>query len=81
MCGTIAEQLLAEFGAADVCRTQIAENVSLAESPWVKKDVFAHAPASRGAEHYMALLDELLGAGLMGHAVPRNQADQAVDVH
>jgi len=81
MCGTIAEQLVAEFGTADVCRTQIAENVSVAESPWVKKDVFAHAPAWRGAEHYMALLDELLGAGLMGDAVPRNRADEAVDVH
>jgi chromosome partitioning protein len=66
MCVTIAEQLITEFGAADVCTTRIAENVSLAESPWAKKDVFAHAPTSRGAEHYEALLKELLGSGLMG---------------
>jgi chromosome partitioning protein len=65
MCATIAEQLLMEFGAADVFQTRIAENVSLAESPWVKKDVFEHAPASRGANNYEALLAELLGSGLM----------------
>lgn len=65
MCVTIAEQLLAEFGAAEVCLTRIAENVSLAESPWMKKDVFAHAPDSRGAEHYAALLAELEDAGLV----------------
>ena len=81
MCATIAAPMTAEFGPADVCTTQIAENVSLAESPWVKKDVFAHAPASRGAQHYLALLDELLGTGLMGKTVTRDDADQAVDIH
>jgi len=65
MCATIAEQLLSEFGAADVLRTRIAENVSLAESPWLQRDVFEHAPASRGAENYEALLRELVGAGLV----------------
>ncbi|MEO8136049.1 MAG: ParA family protein, partial [Betaproteobacteria bacterium] len=81
MCGTIAGQLLAEFGAADVCVTHIAENVSLAESPWVRKDVFEHAPASRGAEHYRALLEELLRSGLMGTAMTRDETDHAVGVH
>ncbi|MBK7470638.1 MAG: ParA family protein [Betaproteobacteria bacterium] len=65
MCATIAEQLVAEFGAADVFETRIAENVSLAESPWMKMDVFEHAPASRGAVNYEALLGELLSSGLV----------------
>ncbi len=65
MCATIAEQLVTEFGAAEVFETRIAENVSLAESPWRKMDVFEHAPASRGANNYEALLGELLGSGLV----------------
>jgi len=28
--------------------------------------VFEHAPQARGAENYRALLDELMGAGLVG---------------
>jgi chromosome partitioning protein len=44
----------------DVCRTRIAENVSLAESPALNKTVFEHAPNSRGAKDYDALLGELL---------------------
>jgi len=48
-----------EFGA-DVCRTIISENVSLAESPMLNKNIFEHAPNSRGARDYDALLDELL---------------------
>jgi chromosome partitioning protein len=46
------------FGS-DVCETRIAESVSLAESPYAEKDVFAHAPSSRGAKDYQALYDEL----------------------
>jgi chromosome partitioning protein len=65
MCATIAEQLVTEFGAADVFETRIPENVSLAESPWLKMDVFEYAPASRGANNYEALLAELLGSGLV----------------
>jgi chromosome partitioning protein len=48
----------AKFGA-DVCETRIAESVSLAESPFAEKDVFDHAPGSRGAQDYQALYDEL----------------------
>lgn len=51
-----------KFGA-DVCRTRIAENVSLAESPALNKTIFQHAPSSRGAHDYDALLEELLGDG------------------
>lgn len=51
-----------KFGA-DVCRTRIAENVSLAESPALNKTIFQHAPSSRGAHDYDALLEELLNDG------------------
>ena len=54
----------AEFGA-DVCRTIIAENVSLAESPSLNKTIFEHAPSSRGARDYEALLDELIADGFI----------------
>jgi len=53
-----------EFGA-DVCRTLISENVSLAESPAFNKTIFEHAPNSRGAQDYDALLDELLADGFI----------------
>ncbi len=55
----------AEFGA-EVCRTLIAENVSLAESPSLNKTIFEHAPNSRGAQDYDALLDELMADGFIG---------------
>jgi chromosome partitioning protein len=54
----------AEFGA-DVCRTIISENVSLAESPVLNKTIYEHAPSSRGAHDYDALLDELLADGFI----------------
>ena len=60
----IDRQLREEFGAA-MCETRIAENVSVAESPAFNTDVFAHAPASRGAADYQALYDELAAAGFM----------------
>src|SRR5665647_1938490 len=53
-----------EFGA-DVCRTLIAENLSLAESPALHKTIFEHAPGSRGAQDYEALLDELMADGFI----------------
>jgi len=48
-----------------VCQTIIAENVSLAESPALNKNIFEHAPDSRGAQDYNALLDELLADGFI----------------
>jgi len=54
----------AEFGT-DVCRTLISENVSLAESPSLNKTIFEHAPNSRGAQDYEALLDELMADGFV----------------
>jgi chromosome partitioning protein len=60
----IADELQGRFGA-DICRARISENVSLAESPSVRKDVFAHAPDSKGAKDYDALVDELLATGFI----------------
>ncbi len=53
-----------KFGA-DVCRTVISENVSLAESPALHKTIFEHAPDSHGAHDYDALLDELMADGFI----------------
>lgn len=64
MAKIILSNAQAEFGA-DVCQTVIAENVSLAESPALRKNIFEHAPDSRGARDYNALLDELLADGFI----------------
>src|SRR5665647_970839 len=58
MAKIILNNAQTEFGA-EVCQTIIAENVSLAESPALNKNIFEHAPDSRGAQDYNALLDEL----------------------
>ncbi|MFA5370904.1 MAG: ParA family protein [Sideroxydans sp.] len=64
MAWEVLEGAQARFGE-DVCRTCIAENVSLAESPALNKTVFAHAPGSRGARDYAELLQELLTDGFI----------------
>ena len=64
MAWEVLEGAQARFGA-DVCRTCIAENVSLAESPAFNKTVFEHAPGSRGARDYADLLQELLENGFI----------------
>ena len=64
MAKDILKMAQTEFGA-DVCQTYISENVSLAESPAVKKNIFEYAPSSRGAQDYDALLDELLADGFI----------------
>ncbi|HSS46932.1 MAG TPA: ParA family protein [Burkholderiales bacterium] len=53
-----------KFGA-ELCETRISENVSVAESPAANKDVFTHAPESRGAQDYHALLCELMACGFV----------------
>lgn len=58
------QQLMEQHFGEDVCAQRIAENVSLAESPAYNKTVFEHAPASRGAQDYDALLDELIAGGV-----------------
>ncbi|GAB4117696.1 MAG: ParA family protein [Sideroxydans sp.] len=64
MAWDVLEQAQARFGE-DVCRTCIAENVSLAESPAVSQTVFDYAPDSRGARDYAELLQELLESGFI----------------
>jgi chromosome partitioning protein len=64
MSWEIDQQLRERFGA-EVCQTRIAENVSIAESPSFNRDVFEHAPGSRGAQDYTALVDELTASGFL----------------
>jgi chromosome partitioning protein len=65
MAHEIAEQMLTAFRPNEVCRTRIAESVALAESPAQPLDIFRHAPGSRGANDYQALVDELVGYGFI----------------
>lgn len=58
MCFEIQARMLDQFGA-ELCETVISENVSIAEAPSCNKDVFSHAPLSRGAQDYAELLHEL----------------------
>jgi chromosome partitioning protein len=64
MSWDVLKQVEEHFGV-DVCKTRIAENVSLAESPAMNKTVFEHAPDSRGAHDYEDLLKELLEEGFI----------------
>jgi chromosome partitioning protein len=64
MSHDIATQLAERFGD-ELCRTRVAENVAVAESPSVGKDIFSHAPQSRGAADYEALLEELTSSGFL----------------
>jgi chromosome partitioning protein len=64
MSWDIERKLRQRFGA-ELCETRISENVSLAESPAHNCDVYTHAPESRGARDYTALLDELEAAGFL----------------
>ena len=64
MSWEIDQQLRDRFGS-EVCETRIAENVSIAESPSFNRDVFAHAPGSRGAHDYSNLVNELTACGFL----------------
>ncbi|OIQ81098.1 chromosome partitioning protein ParA [mine drainage metagenome] len=52
------------FGS-EVLNTVISENVAVAKSPQVKKDVFRYNASSAGAQDYEALLGELLSECLL----------------
>jgi chromosome partitioning protein len=67
MSEEVARRLSDSFGD-EVCRTRIAENVSLAESPAHNRDVFAHAVSSRGARDYLQLMEELVACGFIEQA-------------
>jgi len=64
MAHDIERELRGRFGA-ELCETRIAESVGLAESPFHKRDIFSHAPSSRGAQDYERLLEELLASGFL----------------
>ena len=64
MSWDILETFKQRFGA-DLCESRISENVGIAESPYVGKDVFGHAPQSRGAADYQALFEELTVTGFL----------------
>lgn len=61
--GREVHALLEQKFGDEVCKSRIAESVSLAESPAHNKTVYEHAPGSRGAQDYDALLDELQADG------------------
>ena len=62
MSHEIAAQAAERFGA-ELCETRVGESVGLAESPAQGRDIFSHAPQSRGARDYERLLEELLSTG------------------
>ena len=64
MAHEIEATLKGRFGD-ELCATRIGESVGLAESPFHRRDIFAHDPKSRGARDYEALLEELLAAGFL----------------
>ena len=65
MSGEVVQQMAGSLRPDEICTTRIRESVKLAESPAVELDVFRHAPESRGARDYQALVDELVGAGFV----------------
>ena len=58
MSDDVQNRLRARFGS-EVCKTVIAENVAIAESPSMNRDVFSHNASSPGARDYAALYQEL----------------------
>jgi chromosome partitioning protein len=56
---TVADQVRAYFGEK-VFDTEIRVNVSLAEAPGAHASIFRYAPASRGAEDYRKLAEEVI---------------------
>jgi chromosome partitioning protein len=64
MSWDIFNNITERFGD-ELCETRISESVSVAESPAVNQDVFSHAPGSRGATDYEALISELESTGFL----------------
>ena len=62
MSQDVRDRLTTLYGM-EVCETAIGENVSVAESPSLRRDVFSHSAASSGAKDYRALYDELKEQG------------------
>jgi len=64
MSWDIFNSITEHFGD-EVCETRISESVSVAGSPAANQDVFSHAPGSRGANDYEALISELESTGFL----------------
>lgn len=64
MSEDVRGRLRERFGD-EVCTTAISENVAVAESPSVRRDVFRHNAASAGAHDYQRLLEELCAGGYL----------------
>jgi chromosome partitioning protein len=62
MSQDVRDKLTALYGM-EVCETVVGENVSVAESPSVQRDVFSHHASSNGAKDYLALYEELKEQG------------------
>jgi len=62
MSDDIRSKLRARYGD-EVLETSISENVSVAESPSLQRDVFRHNASSTGANDYQELLTELIDRG------------------
>lgn len=77
MSWDILNTFRSRFGG-DLAESRISETVSIAESPFSDRDVFAHAPSSRGAADYGALFDELESSGFLGDAAAARDALAAV---
>lgn len=53
------DELLRENFGTTVFKTKIRDNIKLAETPSVGKDIFAYSPSSQGAEDYTNLCKEI----------------------
>lgn len=64
MSNDVRDKLRARYGD-EVCETVISENVAVAESPSLNRDIFRHNASSTGARDYMALNEELKSVGFL----------------
>lgn len=64
MSDDVRSRLQERYGT-EVFETVISENVTVAESPALNRDVFRHNPSSAGAQDYLALYEELKGLGYL----------------
>ncbi len=64
MSSDVRQRLLDRYGD-EVLETVISENVAVAESPSLNRDVFQHNAASTGAHDYMSLHAELKSLGFL----------------
>jgi len=60
---SVVESLQERFGVL-LLGTRIRENIVLAESPSVGKDIFTYRPRSHGAQDYLNLCLEIVGQGI-----------------